>query len=347
MKRTVLAVAIVAAASSTRAHAFWERSELAIPPGLLSADPTAINDAGQVVGDYMTADWQQRAFLLQPDGAWIDLGTLGGPYASARALNERGEIVGISAVNDAWEMHAFVWRDGQMIDLGPAESGANGVNDRGVVVGGSTTPGGFFATAWDGDATAVFGAFGGCNSSQAYGVNARGQVVGDASIDGGMHAFLWDARAGLQDLGTLGGPWSHAQAINDRGDVVVNSDTAVEIWCEEYPGGRSCLYQQRAFFWRAGQRTVLPDLGGPLAQAVGLNSRGTIAGTADTTEALWCWELSCVYRPHAVLWRDGRLIDLGEAGRWSTARGINDHGDVLGVSEVAPGVYAPVIWRER
>jgi probable HAF family extracellular repeat protein len=50
-------------------------------------------------------------------GVMRALGTLGGSYAIAFAINERGDIVGESETASG-AVHVFVWRDGVMIDLG-------------------------------------------------------------------------------------------------------------------------------------------------------------------------------------------------------------------------------------
>jgi probable HAF family extracellular repeat protein len=112
----------------------------------------AINDRGYVVG---WADW---AVLTTPDiygpfvsgvhaflwrnGAMTDLGALGdGTYSSANALNNADEIVGVTSVGSV--NTAFRYARGQMRNLGnlghqaDLNSGANGIDDRGEIVGWS------------------------------------------------------------------------------------------------------------------------------------------------------------------------------------------------------------------
>ena len=94
----------------------------------------------------------------------MDLGTLGGSFSTASAVNSAGLVVGGSVrADDAF--HAFAWTSsGGMINLG--------------------TLGGTFSTA--------------------VAVNGQGQVVGTSSLDGDLvqHAFLWTAAGGMIDLGT-------------------------------------------------------------------------------------------------------------------------------------------------
>jgi probable HAF family extracellular repeat protein len=73
----------------------------------------------------------------------IDLGTLGGATSYAQAVNDRGQVVGGSALAGDGIEHAFVWSAGHgMTDLGPSGrgSGALAVTDTGLVLGGIFSP---------------------------------------------------------------------------------------------------------------------------------------------------------------------------------------------------------------
>ena len=123
------------------------------------------------------------AVAAQPAVTAVDLGTLGGTYSEALAVNDLGQVVGASYTAGVPLLHAFLWtaHDG-MIDLG-------------------TLGGRYSGATW---------------------VNNGGQVVGESTVasDGSFHAFLWTASEGMIDLGTLGGPVSAAQAVNESGQVV-------------------------------------------------------------------------------------------------------------------------------
>jgi probable HAF family extracellular repeat protein len=69
-----------------------------------------------VIGDSsQTGDLEYHAFLFS--GATMkDLGTLGGNYSTASALNNLGQVVGDSATATGIS-HAFLFQNGAMIDL--------------------------------------------------------------------------------------------------------------------------------------------------------------------------------------------------------------------------------------
>ena len=70
-----------------------------------------------------------------------DLGLLpGGSLSHARAINDRGEIVGWGEGDDS-EIHAILWRDQKAMDLGTLgdmPTSAWGINNQGQIVGTSS-----------------------------------------------------------------------------------------------------------------------------------------------------------------------------------------------------------------
>jgi probable HAF family extracellular repeat protein len=118
-----------------------------------------VNDQGQIVGvieERLSSDpdvTRARPFLWQ-DGSLTMLPTLGGAGTGysvrVSSVNNSGWIVGrldLPSEEGVGEdempvERAVVWKDGQVIELetlGGHESGANGVNDQGQIVGWSQT----------------------------------------------------------------------------------------------------------------------------------------------------------------------------------------------------------------
>ncbi len=158
-------------------------------------------------------------------------------------------------------------------------------------------------------------------SARVHGVNESGQAVGASGYPHGAetHAFFWQKQGGIRDLGTLpGGDHSSAFAINDSGVVVGTSNTSTS---------------SHAFSWTPAQG--LRDLGtlpgANASSAFAINNQGQIAGSSGA---------------HAALWTDGNIQDLGTlGGATSEAHGVNNLGQVVGLSDTSSGPHA-FLWRD-
>lgn len=275
----------------------------------------AINNSGQVVGDY-PAGAEGQAFFWSA-GVLAPLGTLGGTYSSGRGIGSNGWVAGFSTL-EGGVMRAFVHDGARMRDLGTlggVRSSAHGVNGSGVVVGQSENAmGQYRAFAYSGGRMVDLGTLGG-DFGYAAAVNDAGQVVGEASLDNDFpvpetHAFLYDGGT-MRDLGTLGGRMSSAAALNESGQVAGYAYTAQSV--------------EHAFLYTDGAMLDLGTLGGRRSFAYGINSMGQVVGQADLAGDL---------ESHAFIYSNGVLTDLNTlidpALGWvlREARGINDLGQV-------------------
>jgi probable HAF family extracellular repeat protein len=164
-----------------------------------------IGNSSTAIGD--PPQQPNRAFLMW-DNSFTDLGTLGGSWAIAFGINERGQIVGGSFTADGG-VHGFLWQNGAMTDLG--------------AFGGISTASQPTLTA-SCNLPTHFGTLG-TTFSLANGINDRGQVVGRSiATNGEDHAFVWSdgVMLDLNDQIPQGSGWTliEAESISGGGQIV-------------------------------------------------------------------------------------------------------------------------------
>jgi probable HAF family extracellular repeat protein len=286
-------------------HAFeWTKgvlTDLGTLPGGPSSTAYWVNEQGLVLGgsengviDPVFGGPQQIAVIWK-DGKILGLGTLGGGVSFGNAMNNQGEVVGITAnaipdplslIGVGTQIRAFLWRDGVMLDLG--------------TLGGP--------------------------DSWGASVNERGQVAGWALVDSTVnsvtgqptqHPFLWESGR-MRDLGTLGGTLAVVGSLNNGGSGASLNNRGQVIGTSYLAG--DLIYHP--FLWIGGALTDLGTLGGDNGEAYWINDAGEIVGRADMPG-------SQVH--HGFLWKNGKMIDLGDAPGQpcSTASDINSRGQII------------------
>jgi probable HAF family extracellular repeat protein len=242
-----------------------------------------------------------------------DLGTLGGSFSLAYGINDNGQIDGSSTLPGDAVQHSFVIEKGAMIDLGT---------------------------------------LGGPNSESFANLNNAIQVAGTAetSISDpngedfcafGTHlvclGFVWHHGI-MTPLEPLGGNNSQAAAINDRGQVAGYAETGTSD--PNCPAPQ--VLQYRPAVWTAGHPKALPlypdDTEGA---AFWMNNSGQVVGASGSC-APYDPRYALPLQPrHALLWRDGKPVDLGNLGGEleNAAFAINDRGQIVGASDLPGDIH--------
>lgn len=244
----------------------------------------------------------------------------------------------------------------KVIDLGSLQGGAFSqpfsINSHGLVGGAASLPNNEQrAVLWSRGLIVDLGTLGGANSV-VFGSNAREQVVGEAERSTedpngedfcgfGTHhkcsPFLWE-RGVLKALPTLGGDSGGANQINDQG--------LVSGFAENAQPDRRCpapqMYEFKPVLWVNSEVFELPTIAGdPDGVALSANSSGQIVGASGTCTTFNSNTLLNLLPVHALLWSEGRTVDLGNLGGNTGQAGgnlawaINDRGQVVGVSDLA------------
>src|SRR5215468_10497530 len=151
-----------------------------------------------------------------------------------------------------------------------------------------------------------------------------------------QHSQTHHTHYNVIDPGAFGGPTSHqslgAHILNNNGMFTGYGDTPQpDPYAPDGCWDGDCLVAHVSL-WKNGE---LIDLGvldaGPNSESNWLSENGMIAG--DSQNGLLD-PLTGGWQIRGVLWRDGQIVDMGALGGGynSLARGVNDNGQVAGLS---------------
>jgi probable HAF family extracellular repeat protein len=308
--KTLLAcgmVLAIVAASATAAETFYRLTDIGAVPwdSAEGARGTAMNSEGDIAGVSFNPSPTIRAFFWdsKTGGMTELLGLFGGTddFTSASAINDRGDVVGLSIkeIEGLSPTFALIWqpRSYQVVELAPPANcrfaSAEAINDRGVVALYSCAGGGFaHAYVRSPDGTFIdLGVLPGDDLSFPVDINRRGQVVGSSwrAFSNVARAFKWDPRtATMSELPGVDGLQASVSAINDQGYAVGVA-------------GQS-RNEDRAVVWDpSGAITELGNLPGgrSLSSATDINRKRQIVGWAIAN-----------FTSYAVLWEQGLIKDL-------------------------------------
>lgn len=254
-----------------------------------------------------------------------DLGTLGGSFSSAADINDRGEIDGYSTLPGDAVQHSFVIKNGTMTDLGT---------------------------------------LGGPSSISFMGLNAKGQVPGAAEVAVSdpnaenfcgldfqppiMICLAFITRNGVMTpLSTLGGNNASSSAVANSGEVSGYAETsAVDPNCPPPQ-----MLQFLPVIWSKDGVIQALSLyqGDTEGAAFGINNRGEVVGTSGICGPFDPQTALPLVSQHALLWRHGQAIDLGNLGGAinNAALAISDRGVIVGTSDLPGDTYFHAfLWRQ-
>jgi probable HAF family extracellular repeat protein len=253
-----------------------------------------------------------------------DLDASGSPFSQGFYVNQFGAVGGIELLPDG-NQHAFIWKHGTAEDLGTL-----GGNNR-----------------------AIFGS-----------PNSQGQAAGEAETSThdpqgedfcgfGTHltcsAVLWesgkDGKGAFSPLPTLhGGVNSQGTWLTNFAEIAGASENGKKD--ASCPSGVNQVQEFKPvvwfkpFSWFAAQIFELPTpKGDPDGIALSINDKGHVVGTTGSCGPFnpnQFTNISATSPEHAVLWKDGKMIELKSLGGLfaNTAFAINNLDQVVGVSDV-------------
>jgi probable HAF family extracellular repeat protein len=323
-----------------------------VGPSSSNGQPFTLTGNGLISGESVVANPRNSGELVSQAVLWegtnikvISSPGLGGPNSVAYGVNIWGQAIGqadtqtrdpngedfcgstaLGLTHSGNTCVPFLWQNGTMVALPRLRNtagteGSNGValeiNDFGMVAG----------TAENGEVDST----------------CPGASVSPQTIQ--FKPVIWTkpfplSPVYLQELPTVDrDPDGIVFAINDFGQAVGTSGNCGPFNAIE----QNNLTPLHAVLWRNGNAIDLGNLGGDGRfagiYANGLNDRGQVVGTSDTTgDASF----------HGFLWQQGHITDLGTltGDSYSSAIAIGNNGMVLGVSVSASFSPRAVLWRD-
>jgi len=243
--------------------------------GGTDAQALLVNDRGEVVGWSYNSSAQSAlcasfgfglslttgSFIWDKENGMVNLGGIGDTCTLAQGLNNRGQVVGESFLNNDQAGPAFLWERTKGFNVLPTLGGnyadAYSINDKEEAVGGSYLKGNvqIEAALWEKGGVTDLGTLDGDTCAFGFWINASEQVVGISNcFSESTRGFLWED-GGMADLNALIVPGSDFQipgafTINDHGEIAAkgvlpdqDEHAILLIPCDEnHPGVEGCDY---------------------------------------------------------------------------------------------------------
>lgn len=241
-----------------------------------------------------------------------DLGTLGGQWTQAIALNDNGQVTGNSQDLNGYQ-HAFFWSSGQMTSIGTfggRHCCGYDINNDGVVVGWANSEYGYDMFAqqlpfkYENGVLTQIGSFPMPRNGRALAINDIGQIAlwGDIDNNNNRASFLYYNGV----INSLEGSFNpYPCAINNIGQVLGYDGTLNQngqVTCVSIPVGRKNVY------------------------CMDINNSGKVVGESEA--------ISSNSPTHAYLWvSPNNPIDIGTFAPMSNTRAnaINNSDQIVGI----------------
>jgi probable HAF family extracellular repeat protein len=244
----------------------------------------------------------------------MDLGTLGGPVSGGNTINNRGWVTGFSTESGGVPL-ATLWVDGLQLSLGTLGGPGSDVawpvkNNFGLISG--TSENGMHDPL-----------------NETFSCPAFGLVSGNSCV-----AFAWQ-HGTMTELPGLGGNNSIGAGDNNRAQIVGWAENGVQDpTCAPPSAAATQFLQFEATLWERERRgtwqvhELPPYPGDPDGAATAINDFGRAVGISGQCDVA----IGAFTAIHALLWEDGKPIDLGNLGGhgWNTPAAINNRGVIAG-----------------
>ncbi len=256
-----------------------------------------------------------------------------GGYSSATAINNSGQVAGVSGTSTDFTSATLWQANGSMTNLGTLPGGstsnANAINNNGQVVGQSAT-GGDASLAFSSNGSTMTGlpTTAGTTGSTASGVNNAGQIVGSININSVNLAAIWSNSTSSPVVLTDANNQSVTGSVNgiNNNGLLVGTNSSAQAFAANASNPVATLLQSPV----SSRNT----------QALAVNDSGQIAGNAVIGNAT-----------NAVLWQNqtSTPLNLGSLGSFSvyavsSANAINGSGQVVGNSTTSSSFSNAFFW---
>jgi uncharacterized membrane protein len=285
-------------------------------PGAVETRPFAINNRGQLAGEYLDRGGRAHGFVRDRSGAVTTFDAPGATVTAAFDIDDDGRAVGLY-IDATAAFHGFVREpDGTIATVdfpGAGDTELFGINNRGQLTGAQRKAGegyrGFVASRGEFTTVDVPGARGG--EAAVNDIDDRGRLVGDYDLV--ASGYLRDERGRLV---TFDAPGALTQTVpvglNNHGQIVGTYDRP--------DGSHGFMRDER------GRFATIDFPGAKETEAARINDRGQIVGVYGETQAA-----GGGFDARGFLFEHGRYtpIDVPDA-RSTSPSGIDNGGRIAG-----------------